>query len=153
MHWHRYRRELFINTLVEHGANARLTVENAVKQAVAYAGQNWHDQCDMVVALSKWKAVAQGVKDKTNAWNDVPQLYCHDPNLVTEPECRTILHQHQAMEAVYVVNDWKSLDWAKKEGDGKFHYVYILPNKNPAPLRSHGAMRDPNPFLRPKPPS
>ena len=128
----RYRRETFINTLIEHGANARLTVENAVKQAVAYAGHNWHDQCDMVVALSKWKAVALGVKEQTNAWNEVPQIYCHDPNLATEPECRTILHQHQALEAVYVVNDKKSLDWAKKEGEGRnYHYVYILPNKNP----------------------
>ena len=127
----RYRREAFINTLIEHGANARLTVENAIKQAVAYAGPNWHDHCDMVVALAKWKPVAEGVKEKTNAWNNVPQIYCVDPNLAKEPECRTILHQNQSLEAVYIINDDKSLDWARKEGAGKFHYVYILPNKNP----------------------
>ena len=47
----RHTRSAFVEALIEHGANARVTTDNAVKQAIAFAGPDFYDQNDMVSAL------------------------------------------------------------------------------------------------------
>ena len=136
----RHTRSAFVETLLEHGANARVTVQNAVKQAIAFAGPDLYDQNDMVSALAKWKAVAEGVKEVTGVWASVPQFYRCDPNLLQEPECRVPLHQNQTHERVFVIINQSTLEKAKSEITGMFVYMHIIPNKNPRVLSDTPSM-------------
>ena len=130
----RHMRSAFVETLIEHGANARVTVKNAVKQAIAFAGPDIYDQNDMVSALAKWKSVAEEMKKETNVWAIVPQFYRCDPNLVHEPECRVTLHQNQTLDRVFIITSSATLEQAKSELSGTFVHVYMSLNKNPRVL-------------------
>ena len=127
----RHTRSAFVETLIKHGVNGRVRVKNAVKQAIAFAGPDFYDQNDMVSALAKWKAVAEGMKRETNVWASIPQFYRCDPNLLQEPECRVPLHQNQTLDRVFVVINKSTLEKAKAEIEGMFVYMHVTLNKDP----------------------
>ena len=127
----RKTRENFVEILIDHAVNARVTLENATKQALAYAGHDWYDRNDMVVACVKWPALAEGIKRAAGLWASTGQFYRPDPNLKIQPECRAVLHQSQTVTGVAVVDDERRLEEAKREVLGDYSHVYIIPNKNP----------------------
>ena len=127
-------RPQFVEKLIEHGENGRVTVENAIKQALAFAGDDWRDQADMVTALGKWNAVSAGVKNATGAFPHPPQFYHVDKNLAKAPDCREILHRGQTVDSVVIVDSAGILEEARREMTGDMSYVHIILNKNPRRL-------------------
>ena len=77
----------FVQTIINHGKNCRLSVENAKKQALAFASDDIRDRGDMIVSLGQWPAVGNAVKRESGLWRDVPRFEALDPNLATEPSC------------------------------------------------------------------
>ena len=129
----RKTREKFIETLIDHGTNARVTAKNAALQAKAFAGEDWYDKCDMIVSLSKWPVVAEGLRKELGSWVGPAPLYRQDRNLKISPECRSVLHQNQLVRSVVVLKDERGLEEAKKVL-GDFSHVYVVQNKNPRKL-------------------
>ena len=78
----------------------QVSIVNAVRQALAYAGSDWQDISDMIVSLAPWKKVALGVKKATEHWREVLYFASVDPNFVTQPVCRPVLHKFQVASCV-----------------------------------------------------
>ena len=136
----RKTRAEFVTSLIERGEDGAVSAENAVKQAVAFAGVDWRDKCDMVTALGKWQSVADEVKKQTGAWNHPPQYYHVGKNLLKTPECRTTLHVNQTTEEVCVVDSMEALERAKLEVTADWSYVHLIHNRDPRRLTEKPSM-------------
>ena len=130
----RHLRKSFVESMVEHGKEGRTTVDNAVKMAIRFAGDDHRDKHDMVIALGEWKPVSEKVKEKTHAWAEVPQYRCADPNLRTEPMCRPILHKNQVQSRVTIFKNSRLLNEFKSEVAGEFVHMHLIEPKDPRSL-------------------
>ena len=108
-----------------------MSVENAAKLALAYAGSEARDKQDMIASLGEWPAVGNAVKAKTGLWRQVPYLETLDPNLTRESACRTVLHQNQVQERVFVIKNDRLLREIQGELRGEHVHIYVIPNRDP----------------------
>ena len=107
----------------------QVSIVNAVRQALAYAGSDWQDISDMIVSLAPWKKVALGVKKATEHWREVLYFASVDPNFVTQPVCRPVLHKFQVASKVLHVRSRKDLE--RFERSSGFVHVNLVNNRHP----------------------
>lgn len=130
----------FVTALVESGEKGSVSVDNAVKQALTFAGDDWRDKCDMVSALGEWTAVANKVKEHTQAWSNPPQFYRVGKNLLKTPECRVTLHSNQTTERILILGSADDLERAKLDVTGDYSFVHLIHNRNPRKITDKPSM-------------
>ena len=124
-------RSEFVERLIDKGKNGRLTVENAAKLAVRFAGDDHRDHGDMIIAVAGWPPLSEEVKKITQMWTVVPYVRMVDANLREEPKCRTVLHQNQTTDKVIPIRSLEALEGAKRHLVGDFLHINVVENRDP----------------------
>ena len=111
----RGKRPAFVDGLIEHGRQGRMSAENAAKLVAAHTGKDFHDKRDAVLISVRWPTLARLLHTKWNFYGRAPRLVNCDQNLKEDARCRQSLHVEQRdNEIVYIRS---SSDFAGMELD------------------------------------
>ena len=128
----RGKRPSFVDELIEHGRQGRMSAENAARLVAAHTGQDFHDKRDAVLICVGWPTLARLLHKKWNFYGRAPRLVNCDQNLKEDACCRQSLHVEQRDREITYVRS--SADFASMElvcGSEQLIIVESRPNKNP----------------------
>ena len=129
--YRRHKRQTFVDELLENGKLGRISSDNAVKQALAHAGEDFKDRCWMITALSEWPVVAEELKKRSCSWVKIPRAIHRHKYLISSMTCTKPLHRHQVHDGVFVIQDEMELREAQHRLVGPFLQVTFVSNADP----------------------
>ena len=130
--FYRLKRPAFVDELIEHGRQGRMSAENAAQLVVAHTGDDYHDKRDAVLFTVRWPKLARLLHKKWNLYGRAPRIVHCDQNLREDAQCRRSLHVGQKDQEIKHIRS--SSDFAQMEAEHGGEQIVIVesrPSKDP----------------------